>query len=189
MSRISLADPQTLDGPLAAYYRDKPDGKLDVFRLIANAPTCAMPYLEFMKATFARLDITGHERELLVLAVSHLEQGEYEWVQHVHTAETIGIPKSKVAAIADGFKVQGPFTEKEWALLNFVREVVQNVRVKDDTFNAMAQFFNDRQIVETILTIGGYITLIQLTEVARLKVDRILGPDVYKSAIEDVASG
>ncbi len=182
MSRISLVDPSTLDGPLAEYHRNNPDGKLDVFRLIANAPTCAMPYLAFMKATFAELDLTGEERELLVLAVSHLEQGEYEWVQHVAVARTLGIPSEKVAALAAGFEHQGPFSDREWALLDFAREVVRNVRVKDRTFDRMARFFTDRQIVETIFTIGGYQTLIRLTEVAEMKTDKILGPDVYRSA-------
>lgn len=188
MSRIKLVDPASLSGPLAEYYQQKPDGKLDVFRLIANAPTCAEPYLDFMQATFGKIELSGEERELLVLAVSHLEQGEYEWVQHVATARSLNIASSKVAAIADGFPKQAPFSDKEWALLTFAREVVQNVRASDKTFKAMAKFFSDRQIVETIFTIGGYLTLIRLTEVAEMRQDQILGPEVYKSAVSQETS-
>lgn len=174
-----------LDGELADYYRNNPDGQLDVFRVIANAPTCAVPYLALMKATFGKLELTGEERELLVLAISHLEQGEYEWIQHVEVARSIGVTDEKVAAIAESFEEQGPFTDKEWALLNFAREAVLNVRVKDMTFNMMAKFFTDRQIVETIFTIGGYQTLTRLTEIAGLKEDQILGPEVYRAAVRD----
>ena len=181
-SRIPLVDPASLDGDLAKYHAENPDGKLDVFRLIAAAPTCAMPYLTFMKATFGLLDLTNEERELAVLAISHLEDAQYEWLQHVEVARMIGIPDAKVAALAAGFAEPAPFTAKEWALLQFVRAVVRNVRVDDPTYAEMALHFTPRQIVETIFLIGGYMTLGRLTEVAGLREDVILGPDVFRAA-------
>lgn len=181
-SRIPLLDPATLSGDLARYHADYPDGKLDVFRLISTAPTCAMPYLTFMKATFAQLELSNAERELAVLAVSHLEDARYEWLQHVEVARMIGIPDAQVAAIAAGFPDPAPFSAREWALLGFVRAVVQNVRVDDATYAEMARHFTPRQIVETIMLIGGYMMLGRLTEVAEMREDVILGPDVFRAA-------
>ena len=182
MSRIPMVDPASLDGELGRYRDEQPDGKLDVFSLIATAPTCAMPYLTFMKATFGQLELTNAERELAVLAVSHLESAQYEWLQHVEVARMIGIADIKVAAIGAGFAAQGPFSDKEWALLEFVRAVVREVRVNDATYAAMARHFPPRQIVETITLVGGYMTLGRLTEVAEMREDKILGPEVFRAA-------
>ena len=188
-SRIPLADPAELSGDLARYHAENPDGKLDVFRLIAAAPTCAMPYLTLMKVTFAQLELTNAERELVVLAVSHLEDARYEWLQHVEVARMIGLPDAQVAAIAAGFAEPSAFSDREWALLGFVRAVVQRVRVDDGTYAEMARHFTSRQIVETIMLIGGYMTLGRLTEVAELREDVILGPEVFRSAQDAACRG
>ena len=181
MNRIPLVDLQSLNPELAEYQRESTVGKLNIFRLMANAPTCVLPFLGYMHTTFADLALSGEERELIVLAVSHLEGGEYEWIQHLQAARSIGIAESKIDAIAAGFGTHEAFTDREWALLNFTRQVVGNVRVDDAVFSAVAAFYSSRQIVEVIFIIGGYMTVIRLTEVARLEVDAVLGAEVYRS--------
>ena len=180
--RIPLADPATLTGRLAKIHQLSPTGKLDVFRLMTVAPACAEPYLRYMQATVADLGITQVERELVVLAVAALEGGSYIWAQHCQIGTSIGIDQPRLDALGDGFTEQGPFDDREWALLDFVRGVIRDVRVSDARFAATRAHFTPQQIVEIIYLAGAYMTLVRLTEVAELPVDQLLGDQVFNYA-------
>ncbi len=58
--------------------------------------------------------------------------------------------------------------------------MVKAVRVDDATFNAVAAFYDGRQILETTFVIGNYMTLARMTEVAELEVDGAMGAAFWK---------
>jgi alkylhydroperoxidase family enzyme len=138
-------------------------------RVMMQAPTAYKAYGPFVEAIFARLEVPPYDRELAVLYTVHLERGEFEWVQHAHIAPTMmGVPQAQVDAIARDDVTNPIFSEKHQALLAFTRQVVENVRVDDDVFEAMAKHYPMREVVETLFTIGSYMLLARISEVARI---------------------
>lgn len=174
MQRIPLVAPEDLEGDLAEAY-GTPAGKATFFRLLANAPTAYAAYRPFTQAILAKLALDPVDRELIVLLTADLEQGEYEWAQHVKIAKSMDITDAQIDAIRRRAYDAAGISAKQAALLRFAEQVVENVRVDDDVFAAVSGFYSHREIVETIFTIGNYMLLARVSEVARLPLDDLTG--------------
>ena len=159
-SRIALADPDPAS-----------DGGTNLGRLLAQAKVMGPAVTAYTRVMIDGLAIPPLEREIMCLAVLHLERGEYEWFQHMKVAEMMGIPKAKVDAIANDRFGDPVFNDRERALLAFTRQVVKTVRVDDPTLKAVQAFYEPRQIVESTLVIGTYMMLARVSEVAELPLD------------------
>jgi len=163
MQRIPPAPPEHYVSP------ESPGGRTMLSQVMMQAPTASRAYRPFIDAVFAQLEIPPYDRELAVLYTVRLEGGEYQWVQHVHIAPTMmGVPQAQVDAIARDDVANPIFSEKHRALLAFTRQVVKNVRVDDDVFAEMAKHYPMRELVETLFTIGSYMLLARISEVARI---------------------
>jgi alkylhydroperoxidase family enzyme len=182
MSRIPLVEPEHLTPEQAQVYRNSPSGKLSLFRLLAHGRTVYPGFSRMVQAIFTELEVPPLEREIVTLAVLHLERGAYEWAQHRQVAADMGIPEAKVAAIAADRFGDPVFSDREKALLAFTRQAVEAVRVDDFAFAAVAAFYSPRQIVETLYVIGTYMTILRISEVAELEIDAVLGASVVRHA-------
>ena len=182
MSRIPLVEPADLNAEQAEYYKNHPGGKLNIYRLLCQAPTCQPGYGQLATAIFAKLDVPPKERELVVLVVAQLQRCAYEWAQHVQIARDMGIEQERIDAVADERFTAPVFNARELALIEFTRQSVENVRVDDPAFNAVAEFYSSRQIVELLFTIGSYMMLARIMEVAELEVDAVNGAEVVRRA-------
>lgn len=75
------------------------------------------------------------------------------------------------------------FDERQKALFEFTRRVVKNVRVDDAAVNAVAAFYDARQLVELLFAIGSYMMLARIMEVAELEVDAVDGAAMVEYAL------
>jgi len=187
MARIPLFNPEDLPSEI---YEGWKGTKLNLTLIMAHARTMYPGYRAMTHALFAQLDIPPQERELIVLAVLHLDHGEYQWAQHAAIALDNGIPAAKIDAIArDRFNLD-VFSEREKALLAFTRQVVRTVRVDDAIFDAVAAFYSPRQIVELIFTVGHYMLLLRFSEVCELEPEaRAGGVDLVRAAVAKETAG
>ena len=92
----------------------------------------------------------------------------------------MGIPRVKVDAIAQERFRDPVFTDRERALLAFTRQIVRSVRVDDAVFDAVAAFYDRRQIVETVFVIGNYMMILRISEMAELPLDGVMGANFWK---------
>lgn len=152
--------------------------KLNIFRMWANAATCFVPALRLGGAILSRQKLKPHHRELAILWTAHLEDGRYEWAQHVPIAQNMGCTNAQIAALEAGDAQADVFDEKEKLLLRFVREVVENVRASEETVKAVGARFSPQEAVEVILTCGYYMMLARLTETTRIEIDPPGGPAI-----------
>lgn len=182
MTRIPLVEPEDLTPEQFERYQNSPSGKLNLSRLLAHAKTMGPHFGNMIMAMMTDISVPALDRELIILAVLHLDRGEYEWAQHMQVAAAMGIPQEKVKAISADRFGDPVFDEREHALLAFTRQVVKTVRVDDYVFDAVARFLDPRQIVEAIHVIGIYMLVLRVSEVAELEIDGVLGASVWKDA-------
>lgn len=187
MQRIPLIPVEALEGELAEAAKG-PSGKASFFLLQAQAPTAYAAYRPFTKAIFAHLQLDEIDRELVVLLTAELQKGEYQWAQHEKIADALGIGQEQVEALARRDISAPVFSDKQKALLAFTRQVVENVRVDDETFDAAARHYPHRELVETIYTIGNYMLLARISEVARLPLDELTGIESLQAAKREAAA-
>lgn len=178
--RIPLLDPKDMTPEQRKSYENNPTARTNIARLLGQAPTLAPQVAAFNMVMAKEITVPPLEREIVTLAVLHLDRGEYEWAQHLEVAKFMGIPSAKVEAIAADRFGDPIFNDRERALLAFTRQVVKTVRVDDFAFNAVAAFYTPRQIVETILVISNYMMILRVTEVAELPIDGVVGADFWK---------
>jgi hypothetical protein len=184
MNRIPLVAVEDLTPEQRDRYDNAPGGKLSMSRLLAHAVSMQPGVGMAVQGMMSGIQIPPLERQICVLAVLHLDRGEYEWAQHLQVSKSMGIPDEKVAAIANDRFGDPMFNDRERALLAFTRQVVKTVRVDDFVFNAVAAFYSPRQIVELIHVIGIYMLFVRVSEVAELEIDAVLGGDFWKKANE-----
>jgi alkylhydroperoxidase family enzyme len=185
MNRIPLVPIEDLTPEQRDRYDNAPGGKLNLSRLLSHAVSMQPGIGMAVQGMMSGIEVPPLERQICVLAVLHLDRGEYEWAQHMQVSKMMGVPDEKVAAIANDRFGDPVFDDREKALLAFTRQVVKTVRVDDFVFNAVAAFYSPRQIIELIHVIGLYMLFVRVSEVAELEIDAVLGGEFWKKATDD----
>src|SRR5438309_8200044 len=112
MARIPYADPQRLPQPAREALEAVPP--LNVFRMMANAETAFRPWMRWGGVLLNDLALDPVLRELAILHVARLTpHAEYEWVQHVAIARSVGATEEQVAAIERGDVSAELFTDEQ----------------------------------------------------------------------------
>ncbi len=184
MARLPLLDPETATGDAAKVLERMPT-RLNIFRMMAHAETNFRHVLKLGGSILSEQKLGACERELLILQVANLQGGEYEWNQHDPIAIGVGVPRAQVDALATGDITSDAFNAAEQALLAFSKQVIENVRVDDETFAAAHSHYSDQEIVETIFTIGFYMMAARLTEATETDIDPAAGMKVMNELDKD----
>jgi alkylhydroperoxidase family enzyme len=181
MPRLPLARDEELSGKIATAIQRLPAG-VNLFRILAHAGDVAVAQIRLGAAILSKQSLTPKNRELLILLTAAVERGCYEWNQHVAVALHAGVTQNQIDALLDHDLDDESFDGAEAALLRFGRQTIENVRVDDGTFDALKLHYSAQEIVEALLTIGFYMTIVRVTEVTRLENDRDAGLEVVASA-------
>jgi len=157
---------------------DQAPVQLNIFKMMANAETCFVPFSRLGAAILARQKLDAKLRELAILVAVKMEGGEYEWVQHVPIAIAVGATQAQVDAIADRKLAASCFSDLERTLLRFTEQVVEKVRADEPVVREALRFLSPREIVELVMTIGFYMTAARITETTRTDLDPPAGTKV-----------
>jgi alkylhydroperoxidase family enzyme len=152
--------------------------ELNIFRMLANGENLFRPFLGLGTAILSNAGFDPKLRELVILHVGRISRGEYEWVQHVPIGKAFGVSDEQIAALERGDADAACFDARERAVLNFTREVVEEVKASDAVFAETAKHLDAREIVELLVTIGYYMTIARLTETTGIEIDGPVGTKV-----------
>lgn len=152
--------------------------QLNIFRMMANAETCFIPFSRLGAAILGRQKLDAKLRELAILLAVKMEGGEYEWVQHVPIAISVGATQAQVDAISGRNLAASCFSALELAVLRLTEQVVEKVRADEPVVREASGFLSPREIVELIMTIGFYMTAARITETTRTDLDPPAGTRV-----------
>lgn len=177
MPRILPIDVEAASADVQKVFQALPV-QLNIFRMMAHAPTSLRPLLRLGSSILSEQQLDPELREYAILLAAQSFDGQYEWIQHVPIAAACGASTEQLEALEKGKLTAPCFDEKEKVYLAFVSESAKNVRCSDATFAAMKTHFCDREIVETILTIGFYQMLARLTECTDTELDEAAGTKV-----------
>ena len=120
---------------------------LNIFKMMANAETCFVPFTRLGGAILSKQKLDGKLREMAILAVAKIEGGEYEWVQHVPIALALGASQDQIDAIAANTFGASCFNQAETTLLRFTEEVINKVRADETTVRDLMKHLSSREIV------------------------------------------
>src|SRR5580658_2434058 len=78
-----------------------PEPRINLFRMLANAPALIGPTLRLGEAILTKSDLDPKLRELVILRAARVTATEYEWVQHEGIARLVGLSDEEIAGVAD----------------------------------------------------------------------------------------
>jgi alkylhydroperoxidase family enzyme len=103
--------------------------------------------------------IPARDRELLTLRTAYLNRGEYIWASHQDSyALKSGLTKQDVARVARGPDAKG-WNEPDATLLRAADELHSGRFITDATWKALARRYDDRQLLDVVLTVANYTML------------------------------
>tara|TARA_A100001037_G_C14968183_1_gene552485 strand:- start:285 stop:794 length:510 start_codon:yes stop_codon:yes gene_type:complete len=154
MARIDYLDENTA----SERTRDvlEKNGHKNIFRMLAHSESHFVNYCRLGNAIRFKGALDPQLRELAITRAGILCHSDYEVVAHKRLGRAAGITEPKIEALEQGAGADA-YTAEENAVLRFTDEVVQNDRVSDESFNAVAEFLSPEALVELHLAVGFYI--------------------------------
>ena len=171
---IPYADEDSVNERVEAVVERLPEPRINLFRMLANAPALIGPTLRLGEAILAKGDLDPLLRELAILHVAHLTATEYEWVQHQEIARLIGIDEQKIRAIADGEISDAAFDRRELISLRLVEHVMNDPAPPAELVTEVEAEIGRSPLIELLIVAGYYAMLGGVMRAVRLDVDNVL---------------
>lgn len=131
-------------------------GRVDnVFRTLANHPELARDWLTFATYILRKCALPPRDREILILRIGWLCGSEYEWAQHTRLGKTVGLTDDDFSRIRHGPDATDA-TPHDRLLLKAVDELHHDSFIDDETWNALAETYDAKQMMDLVFTVGQY---------------------------------
>jgi alkylhydroperoxidase family enzyme len=167
MPRISYADPASLSEEDRVAIGGNP---ANVSLMLAVASPPVFEAVSRVGSAFINgSSLPPRLRELAILRVGYLSSAAYEVFQHEALARHVGLSDQEIAAIRAGDPAA--LDETQRAVLEFVDDLVKNVRAGDATLAAMRARLDDAQVVDLILVSGFYMMICRILETGGVELD------------------
>ncbi|MEO6091962.1 MAG: carboxymuconolactone decarboxylase family protein [Novosphingobium sp.] len=114
--------------------------------------------------------IPVRERELAVLRIGWLAQAPYEFGQHVVIARRYGIDTASIERVTRGSSAPG-WTAHEAAILRGVEELLADHALSDDTWNTLAESWDEAQLIEFPMLVGQYVATAYVQNTLRVRLE------------------
>jgi alkylhydroperoxidase family enzyme len=145
---------QSLSGMLPPERRNPQDAGT-LMSTLARHPKLARAYLRFGGYLLLGSSLPAQIREQAILRVAHRRACDYEWSHHVDIAKQVGLSDADIAAAQTGEASD----EFQRAVLTAVDELDEKSNLSDETWTALCERLDERQRMDFVFTIGGYIAL------------------------------
>jgi 4-carboxymuconolactone decarboxylase len=169
VARVPYAEQS--DDPRVQAVVEKLPIKLNVFSMLANAPSVAGPALRLGEAILTKSELDNRLRELVILHVAQVTRTDYEWVQHVPIAQSVGVTDEQIEALRSGGLDGGAFGESELAALRLVETCLVEEVPAAELVEAAHRELGTEQLIELLVTAGYYAMLGQVFRAVQIDVD------------------
>lgn len=158
MARVKLLEKAEVDSMVGQIYQKIEDNGGEVINLLkalAHSPKIFRDWNRLGITLLLKGDLSHKLRELAILRVGDLARANYEWTKHVPIAMQAGASQEQIDALTN-WADASCFDEQERAVLQYTDEVALNIRASEETFERIAAFLSQKEIVELTTTIGYY---------------------------------
>lgn len=150
---------------------EAPETLTTYFAVLARHPDLFRLQLETGIFLFSGSTIPPRERELAVLRTAWLAGAPYEWGQHVLIGRGLGLTGADTDRVRAGPEAEG-WSPHEAALLRAVDELIDRRMISDANWAALAQAWNEAQLIELPCLVGQYLGVAMLQNALRMPLAR-----------------
>lgn len=151
-----LAEAELSDDARTLLAQAAPPGAraVNIFATLVRHPGLFRRWLPF-GGKLLRGKLAPRDRELAILRTAWLCESPYEWAQHVPIAEAAGVTAAEVEAVASG-PDDPSWRAEDATVVRAADELHDDAVVSDATWAALAERFDERQLIELVMLIGHY---------------------------------
>jgi len=171
---IPYADEDPPDERVRAVLGRLPEPRINLFRMLANAPALIGPTLRLGQAILTKGDLDPALRELAILHAARLTRTEYEWAQHEAIARLVGVPDDKIAAVERGEVAADPLDPREQLALALVASVLNDDAPPSDLVQRGERELGRAELIELLLVAGYYAMLGGVMRAVKIDIDSVL---------------
>lgn len=131
---------------------------LNIFTTLARHPKLFHRWMTFGGQLLFKSTLPEREREMVILRVSWLTRGEYEWAQHVRIAKEAGLTDAEIERVKLGGAAEG-WSIFDGVLLRSVDELHRDYFVREGTWQVLARRYDYIQLIELLFIVGHYTLL------------------------------
>lgn len=134
----------------------RPDGSVsNLYATMLQHSRLFLPRQSFGTYLRSETSLPPRTRELLILRTAFLIGNQYEWAHHLEYARAAGLTDEEIGRISKGAAAVG-WGDEPQAVLSAVDELRREAFITDRTWNQLAKYYNTRQLIELVFTVGGY---------------------------------
>jgi AhpD family alkylhydroperoxidase len=174
MARIAYADitrPEVR--PLADDIAAARGSVLHLYRMLLHSPPVAAGWLALLSAVRHDCTLPGSLRELVIMRIAHLNGAPYEADQHAPIALAEGVTQTQLDALPRWQDQADLFDERQRAVLELADAMTRAVHVDDDAFAAAKALFDERMLVELVVTVAAYNMVSRVLEALHIRSDDV----------------
>lgn len=136
--------------------RSDPDGAVfNIFTTLAHHPRLLKRWSAFGGTLLLRGELPDRDRELLILRTAWNCRAHYEWAHHDEIARRVGMSEDEIVRVTNGAEAPG-WAADDALLLRTADELHEKARITDVTWAALAERYNEPQLIEICMLIGQY---------------------------------
>jgi len=139
-------------GPMA-----RGDQTTNVFKTCLRNPDLCRAWMPFALYLLSEKNkVPPRDKELLILRTSWLCRADYDWAHHIVRAKQAGLTDEEIQRIPKGPGARG-WSHFDALLLRAADELHADQFIKDATWKGLADHYNERQLMDTVFTVGQYV--------------------------------
>lgn len=149
----------------------KPREDLDCLEILIRHSELYLAHLGVGKQFLSGCDLSIRDRELAILRIGWLSQAPFEWGSHVVIAKRNGISAEEIEWAIEGSSASG-WNRQDSAILRAMEELHFDSMITDETWEVLAEFYNERQLIEFTVLAGQYKTVAYMQNSLRLPIPK-----------------
>jgi alkylhydroperoxidase family enzyme len=174
MALIPYADESPANDRVRSVIDRLPEPRINLFRMLANAPALIGPTLRLGEAILTRGELEPELRELVILHTARSTGTEYEWAQHAEIARLIGVAEAKIDAVGRGELVDQSLSASQRLALRLVEQLLEAGTPGPDLVKRVEAELGRAQLLELLIVAGYYAMLGGVMRAVRIDVDNVV---------------
>jgi 4-carboxymuconolactone decarboxylase len=125
-----------------------------VYRTFARHPTLYVPRQILSEYIRTKSTLSPRVREMLILRIGWRCRSAYEWAAHAPAGRRAGLTNDQIRMLAtSGYE---GWSAADAAIVRAADELFDDDTISDATWNALDDQFDERQLLDVLITTGGY---------------------------------
>ena len=152
-----------LSGPSFAKNDQNP-----VLNTFAHYPELTQPFLTQIRHLLSASTLPVRLRQIAILRVAWLKKARYMWASHLRTSLSRGLAGDDFAPVKQG-AASTYWTAQEQLVLRATDQLVECSDLDDELWQALSAFWDRRQMMDFLFTVGAYVNLALVLNALRVE--------------------